>query len=324
MRFLSCPTPAPSPERAAPRHRRSRLATRVSLLPLAVLSSLLMACSDNAGAGDSSPGTGGGTPTPVPVAGPGGATGNSTFSPPAGYTLAWADEFDTDGLPNEAKWGWDTFMNRQGWFNNEKQYYADHRAENAHVEGGRLLITARKETLSTAPDWGGQAYTSARLLTRGKAAWTYGFFEIRAKLACGQGTWPAIWMLGTGGRWPDDGELDIMENIGGRPLNVFSTIHTAAGYGAHGFGSNQNITSPCTTFHNYQMFWTPTGIQFGIDGAMYVDYKKPSDPKGWPFDNPQFMLLNVAIGGDLGGVIDDAIFPSTMEVDYVRVYQAPR
>ena len=145
--------------------------------------------------------------------------------------LVWSDEFETPGLPDATKWAHDTARNRDGWFNNELQYYADRRPENARVENGRLVITARQERLSSAPDFGSQNYTSARLITQGLASWTYGHFEVRAKLPCGLGTWPAIWMLGTGGRWPDDGEIDIMEQRGTSALakrEVLGTLHTRA------------------------------------------------------------------------------------------------
>ena len=148
-----------------------------------------------------------------------------------GWTLTWSDEFSVDGLPDPSKWVYDTEHNRAGWFNNEKQYYAAARLENSSVQNGMLTITARKESLSTAADYGNQAYTSARLITRGKASWTYGFYEARAKLPCSLGTWPAIWMLGTGGRWPEDGEIDIMEQKGfstAEKARVSDTIHTKA------------------------------------------------------------------------------------------------
>ena len=125
----------------------------------------------------------------------------TTLTLPAGYTLVWSDEFNTTGLPDAAKWNYDTGRNKAGWYNNELQYYSAARLENAELRDGNLVITARKERMSSAADWGGQPYTSARLLTAGKAAWTYGYFEIRAKLPCGKGTWPAIWTLGSGGDW---------------------------------------------------------------------------------------------------------------------------
>lgn len=248
-----------------------------------------------------------------------------TLSVPPDHQLVWADEFDTPGLPDAARWVHETQRNREGWYNHEQQYYAGPRAENAVVQGGRLVITARHEGLRGAPDWGGQAYTAARLATRGKGDWTYGFFEIRARLPCGPGTWPAIWMVGSGGRWPEDGELDILEHIGQRPGRVFSTVHTAAGSGGQGQGEARMLPTACTQFHDYQMLWTPQDIRFGIDGVQHFRYVNPgTGVRAWPFDAPQFLILNIAIGGDLGGAVDDRIFPVTMEVEHVRVYQRRR
>lgn len=241
---------------------------------------------------------------------------------PAHYRLAWADEFDTPGLPDPARWVHDTGRNREGWHNHELQYYSGPRAANAEVRDGRLHLTARLESLREAPDWGGQRYTSARLITRGKAAWTYGFFQVRARLPCGRGSWPAIWMLGEG-PWPDAGELDILEHVGQRPARVFSTVHTRAGSGAWGSGGERTLDDACTALHDYQMHWTPTHIDFGIDGVPHYRYLNHGGA-AWPFDAPQFLILNLAIGGDLGGPVDDAALPLTMEVDHVRVWQAPR
>lgn len=251
-----------------------------------------------------------------------GAENAAPSTVPAGYRLVWADEFNTDGHPDPTKWVHDTARNKPGWHNNELQYYAGPRLDNARVAAGRLLITARKESLSTEADFGGQRYTAARLLTRGKAEWTYGFFEVRAKLPCGKGTWPAIWMLGTGGKWPDDGELDIMEHQGHRPIRVSSAIHVKAGHGGHATGGATRLADACGAFHNYQMHWTPEKLYFSIDGLVHFHYANMKfGSTSWPFDKPQYMILNIAIGGDLGGPVDDNIFPVSMEVDYVRVYQ---
>ncbi|MED5621095.1 glycoside hydrolase family 16 protein [Ideonella sp. BN130291] len=247
-----------------------------------------------------------------------------TFAPPPGYQLVWADEFNADGLPDPAKWVYDTARNKQGWHNEELQYYSARGPQNAVVRNGRLVITARKETRSTAPDWGGQRYTSARLNTQGKAAWTYGFFEVSAKLPCGKGTWPAIWMLGSGGRWPEDGELDIMEHVGSNPTQVLSTVHTTAGHGGHAVGGTLRLPDACSGFHRYQMHWTADEVVFGVDGFAFLRYPRlDAGERAWPFNKPQFLLLNLAIGGALGGPVDDTIFPLQMEVDYVRIYQAP-
>jgi beta-glucanase (GH16 family) len=241
---------------------------------------------------------------------------------PADHRLVWADEFDTPGLPDAAKWVYDIGMNKQGWHNRELQYYSHARPENSVVRDGKLVITARKEALRSAPDWGGQAYTSARLITQGKAQWTYGFVEVRAKMPCGKGSWPAIWMLGAEGQWPAGGELDILEHMGQRPDWVFSTVHTTSGSGAHGVGDGRTLATACSQFHNYQMLWTPTEVRFGVDGVQHAVYRNAgTGPAQWPFDKPQFLILNLAIGGDLGGPVDDSIFPLQFEVDHVRVYQ---
>jgi beta-glucanase (GH16 family) len=246
----------------------------------------------------------------------------------AGWTLVWSDEFSTNGLPDATKWDYDTERNRVGWFNNELQYYASGRLQNARVEDGRLVITARKEALSAAPDYGGQQYTSARLVTRGKASWTYGYFEVRAKLPCGRGTWPAIWMLGSGGRWPEDGEIDILEQTGQDKARVLGTVHTRAynytnGTLGVGQGASTALPDACTAFHNYQLTWTADHIRIGVDGVQYFEFPNPKngDATRWPFDNPQYLILNLAIGGDLGGTVDPGFTEQRMEVDHVRVYR---
>jgi len=249
----------------------------------------------------------------------------------AGWTLVWSDEFSTDGLPDATKWGYDTERNQLGWYNNEKQYYSAARLENTSVQNGMLTITARKESLTGAADYGGQAYTSARLITRGKASWTYGFFEVRAKLPCSLGTWPAIWMLGTGGRWPEDGEIDIMEQKGfsiAEKTQVSGTIHTKAynyfgGTLGVGRGASTTVADACTKFHNYQLTWSADKIEMAVDGVPYFEYFNPKDGNfdKWPFDRPQFMILNLAMGGDLGGTIPSNFVSDQMVVDYVRVYQ---
>jgi beta-glucanase (GH16 family) len=129
-------------------------------------------------------------------------------------------------------------------------------------------------------------------------------------------------MLGSQGDWPAGGELDIMEHIGHQPGRVFSTVHTAGGSGGSGAGAATHVPDACTAFHNYQMHWTRQGIRFGIDGVAHFEYLNPGTGSlRWPFDAPQFLIINIAIGGDLGGKIDDSIFPVQMEVDHVRIHQ---
>jgi beta-glucanase (GH16 family) len=277
-----------------------------------------------AGCGGSSAGATPPAPPTIVPAGPGAST-VTAGGRPNGWKLVWADEFDTDGLPAADKWDYDTSRNKDGWFNNELEYYPRARLENTRVVNGKLIIAARKESLSSAADFGGQAYTSGRLLTRGKASWTYGFFEVRAKLPCGLGTWPAIWMLGTGGAWPDDGEIDIMEHLGKNKGQVMGTVHTGAynwTLGTQKSGSTV-LGDACDTFHNYQLTWDSDHIAVGVDDKNYFQFINPKDgdKRKWPFTNPQFLLINLAIGGDLGGPVDDAILPVQMEVEYVRVYQ---
>ncbi len=266
---------------------------------------------------------------PDPQASPTEAPSPSASILPPGYSrLVWFDEFSVDGLPDPAKWGYDTERNRTGWYNNEQQYYASARPENSRVEGGHLIITARKERLSAASDYGNQNYTSARLLTRDKVSWTYGFIEVRAQVPCSQGTWPAIWMLGTGGRWPDDGEIDLMEQRGGDKGTVLGTIHTRAynyfnGTLGVGQGASKPVPDACGAFHRYQLAWTASKITIGVDDTPYFEFANPQngDATRWPFDKPQYLILNLAMGGDLGGAIAPGFVSDQLRVDYVRVYE---
>ncbi len=251
----------------------------------------------------------------VPASGGQGTKGGS-------YELVWADEFERDGLPDPAKWVWDTHANKLGWYNKELQYYSADRPENARVEKGRLIITARKEILEDRADHGGQNYTSARLVTKGKAEWTYGMIEVRAKLPCGKGSWPAIWTLGSTAGHPDGGEIDIMEHVGMTPGDVFGTVHTRASVGTSGNGAKVRVDDACAAFHDYQLVWTPKELRFAVDGKAFHKYvNEGTGAAQWPFDNPQYLLLNLAVGGAMGGAVDDAIFPTTFEIEHVRVYQ---
>lgn len=260
------------------------------------------------------------------------ATGVSAAPPaptphanPPGYTLVFADEFDGKGLPDPARWDFATEGNASAWGNQEKQHYTARRLENARVEDGRLIIEARAEKL---PDAAGKAYSSARLVTRGRAAWTYGFIEVRAKLPCGRGTWPAIWMLPEDPtvKWPQGGEIDIMEHVGFQPGKVHHSIHTSAFNFASGSQKTAafDVPTACTDFHRYQLMWTPTFMVMGVDDEARFMFKKVASGRDrWPFDKPMHLLLNVAVGGTWGGQqgIDAAAFPARLEIDHVRVYQ---
>jgi beta-glucanase (GH16 family) len=237
---------------------------------------------------------------------------------PSGWTLVFADEFDAPGALDPAKWGYEIGYIR----NDEKQYYTS-RAENVRAEGGNLLIEARKEPYQ------GYGYTSASINTRGRFELTYGRVEVRAKLPTGNGTWPAIWMLGTNiGQvgWPACGEIDIMENVGFEPTRIHGTVHTAAYNHVQGTarGSSVTIASPWEDFHVYAMEWYPDRIDVFVDGQKYFTFRNEgTGSRTWPFDKPQYLLLNLAIGGSWGGQkgIDDSRFPHRYLIDYVRVYK---
>jgi len=248
---------------------------------------------------------------------------------PQNYRLVWSDEFSRAGRPDARRWAYDTQYNRRGWHNQELQYYSARRRGNARVEAGRLIVEARAERLEGLSDYGGQGYSSARLVTRGMARWTYGFFEVRAKLPCVRGTWPAIWMLadGSGARWPDGGEIDLMEQVGHEPGRIHQTVHTAAFNHVSGTqrSAQTHVPDACGAFHLYQLDWTRERIVMGIDGRATFTFGHSDDPRAWPFDGPQYLILDVAVGGTWGGAqgVDDAALPARMEVDYVRVWQRP-
>ena len=237
----------------------------------------------------------------------------------------WADEFNGAQVDRD-KWQFDTARNAQGWYNHELQYYADGRPENTRIEQGALVIEGRRETLPAQPDWGGQAYSSAKLVSRD--ALGYGFYEIRAKLPCGRGTWPAIWLLPSGGAWPDEGEIDVMEMVGWQPEVAHATLHSAAFNHKLGTqrGAEKAVPTSCSAFHRYQLDWRADAITIGVDdhGYMRVRNDQPGGKAAWPFTRPYNLILNLAIGGDWGGAkgVDDAALPQRMSVDYVRYWRA--
>ena len=235
------------------------------------------------------------------------------------WKLVWSDEFTQPGLPDPSKWNYDIGGN--GWGNQEKQIYTRADPSTVSIRNGSLFITAIK-----TPEG---KYHSARLVTRGTADWRYGRIEVRARLPRGRGVWPAIWMLPTDdayGDWPTSGELDIMEFVGYNPDTVFTSVHTDA-YN-HMLGTQKTkghlLRMNWQDFHVYAIEWLENHIHFKIDGNTVFSFKKEKDEaEVWPFDQPFYLILNLAIGGTWGGQkgIDDSIFPQSMEIDYVRVSQ---
>ena len=188
---------------------------------------------------------------------------------PANARLVWHDEFAGSALDRD-KWQYDISRNKVGWYNKELQYYANGRSENVSVANGLLTIIARHEKLDPRryPDWGGQEYTSTRMFSKG-AGWKYGFYEIRAKLPCARGTWPAIWMLPVDMKtWPDDGEIDIMEQVGAEPNLIYASLHTKLfNFTIKTQRSAQKfVPTSCSAFHIYQLDWRPNSITIGVDG----------------------------------------------------------
>ncbi len=239
------------------------------------------------------------------------------------WQLVWSDEFDYNGLPDSKKWSYDTEGNANGWGNNEAQYYTSGKLKNSEVKDGLLYINATKETV------GDKKYTSARLITKSKGDWLYGKVEVRAKLPDGKGMWPAIWMLPTDwiyGGWPASGEIDIMENVGYDPYVIVASAHTQSYNHVQGTQKNAKLTiTDCyTEFHNYTLEWEANEYRVYVDEKLYFTFKNEGTGyKVWPFDKRFHLLLNVAVGGNWGGQqgIDGTIFPRSMVIDYVRVYQ---
>lgn len=234
--------------------------------------------------------------------------------------LVMQDEFDVDGAPNSAIWGFDIGTGTNGWGNNELQYYTN-RPENVTVQNGYLLITARKESYQ------GSSYTSARLLTKGKFEQAYGRFEARIRLPWGQGMWPAFWMLGADidtNPWPGAGEIDIMEFRGQEPTVVLGTVH------GPGYSAGESISKSYTLkndrfdtgFHVFGIEWGPGYINYYVDDVLYNQITPADVPGEWVFNKPFFILINLAVGGTfVGSPNSETVFPQTMLVDYVRVYK---
>ncbi|MCW3162207.1 glycoside hydrolase family 16 protein [Chryseobacterium oryctis] len=233
--------------------------------------------------------------------------------------LIWSDEFNYNGLPDSSKWNYD--VGGDGFGNNEDQFYTKNRLENARVENGSLIIEAKKE------NWAKNKYTSAKLLTKGKFSFQYGTIEVRAKLPKGRGTWPAIWMMSENMKeWPDDGELDIMEHVGFNQGYIHASVHTKKYNHIQGTQKTDTliVKDVSEQFHVYKADWSPEKIDVYIDDQKFFTYEnKEKSYEAWPFDQPYYIILNLAVGGFWGGKegIDDTIFPQKFFIDYVRVYQ---
>ena len=261
------------------------------------------------------------------------------------FNLVFEDEFEVNGAPDAAKWSFDIGKGplNDGWGNNELQFY---KSENTIVQNGYLIITAKSEA------FGGLNYTSSRLKSRNKFEQKYGRFEARIKLPQGKGMFPAFWLLGenfceaqtlTGNvvncdsslpnyeagnvLWPQCGEIDIMEYLGSKPTEVFGTIHGPGFSGGNSITKKYNLSNDRfdTGFHVFGVEWTENYINWYVDNVLYSQITRQNvEEKGgeWVFDNSFYMLLNMAVGGNLPGNPNaNTTYPQRMIVDYVRVYQ---
>lgn len=257
-----------------------------------------------------------------------GEDANTTFTPTEPYTLEWADEFDgaSGSSPDTSNWGFDvgTGPNNDGWGNQQLEFNTDQPTNVSHDGMGNLAIVARNE------DFAGQNYTSARILTQNKFSQKYGRIEARIQLPRGQGVWPAFWMLGDNlpdVGWPRAGEIDIMEYRGQDTGAVLGSVH------GPGYAAGEAITRTFRLegdagfdegFHVFAVEWDPSRIAFFVDDNLYsvVSAAEVLGRGDWVFDNPFFIILNVAVGGSFVGPVGmDTVFPQTMLVDYVRVYR---
>jgi len=277
------------------------------LLLCAVLVFNAAACSPSTPATPTLPPTP--TPTPAPTA--------TSIPLLSGWTLIWHDEFDGAEIDRQ-NWTYD--LGGNGWGNGEMQYYTD-RPENARIENGWLVIEARQEK------YGGSYYTSARLKSQGLQEFQYGRFEARLKVPAGKGFWPAFWMLGSNFPlvgWPDCGEIDIMEYVGREPDLIIGTLHGPGYSGALGISKwNRQKYNIADDFHTYAIEWDENQITWFYDGVAYHTVTREDvGNRPWVFDQPFFFILNLAVGGTLGGMVSpETAFPAQYLVDYVRVYE---
>ncbi len=234
--------------------------------------------------------------------------------------LVMSEEFNVEGAPNPDLWGYNLGTGSNGWGNNELQYYTD-LPQNVKVEGGMLKITAIKESYL------GSAYTSARILTKGKFSQKYGRFEARIKMPWGKGLWPAFWMLGANSDtviWPQCGEIDIMEYLGSKPTSMFGTVHGPGYSGGNAISKNYTLINDRfdNDFHVFGIEWGENYINYYVDDKLYNQITPKDVPGEWVFNQPFYMILNMAVGGNFPGLPNaETVFPQTMTIDYVRVYQ---
>ena len=248
------------------------------------------------------------------------AAEESPYYAPEGYRLVWHDEFDMGSELNPDDWTHE--VQNSGWVNHELQNYVNHKTPGGksvtEVRDGHLRITALKEN--------GKVY-SGRVYAKRSTGWKYGYIEASIKLPKGKGTWPAFWMMPVNFKsWPADGEIDIMEEVGYHPDYVSSSLHANAH--VHSNGTQVTHEMYCKgaegEFHTYAIEWTGKNITTYVDGKLQLTY----DNRGlgrddWPYDDPFYVIFNLAWGGDWGGAqgVDESALPVTMEVDYVRVFQ---
>ena len=248
--------------------------------------------------------------------------GKAVFEGNPNWTMIFSDEFNADGLPDRTKWTVDA--KPKGWINGEQQVYTDTSHDNARVRNGNLVITGKKDfpNGTTTEPW-----SSARLITQNKMDFLYGKVEVRAKLPKARGSWPAIWLMPTGsayGAWPRSGEIDILEHVGNNLGKAMSTVHTQNNNWTNGghLTGLRTIPDVHTNYHVYALEWSPDSLRFTYDSVHVYTYVNPqTDWKDWPFDQKFHVILNVAIGGGMGGSIVEGDWPDSMNVDYVRVFQ---
>ncbi len=249
--------------------------------------------------------------------------------PQGNWNIVWSDEFNGTAI-SASNWSFEIGNGSGGWGNNEQEYYTS-LPQNVYVSNGLLHIVGRRQS------YDGYNYTSARMKTEGLFSALYGRFAFRVKLPAGQGLWPALWMMpedSVYGAWAASGEIDVMETIGSNPTNVFGTLHFGGPYPANtqSYGPSYNFPPGATVsdFNIYLLEWTSNAINWYVNGHLYetqTNWWSASttntgnlNPYPSPFNEPFYLIMNLAIGGTLGGTIDDSIFPSDMQVDYVRRY----